>query len=258
MDKKPPLFEFAFCPEFQSKLIYLSEIAEKENWRYDNPKASDSQKELAVLYSYIHQIFSKWQCDNKIVRHNGYAVINTGVLTTNGEDIYMLFVENKNVNADVCPYLFLTFKKRSSRDLPPSLVTLLPEPIDFFENQPQESYFDTRLEMILNIDHIYDDNYHRLPKGLQELDRDTAIMLLNGAREKIMKKIKRNNRIAVPQFYNGHLQFLIPLEIMGQIVPIAVEKFENQYRANTVLTLDMAYCNARLIMKPESNWLMKK
>lgn len=258
MEKKPPLFEFAYCPDFQTKLMYLSEIAEKENWRYDNPKATEEQKELAVLYSYIHQTFTKWYNDGKIVEQNGHAVINTGLLTTNSEDIYMLFAKNSKAGTNLCPYLFLTFKKRSSRDIPSTLIKTLPEPIDFFENQPQDSYFDTRLELILNVDHIYDDNYHRLPLGLQALDRDSAIMLLNGAKDKIIKKIKRNNRIAVPQFYNGRLQFLIPLEMLGQVVPIAVEKCDNQYRANTVLTLDMAYCNARLIMKPESNWLMKK
>ncbi|PXC43252.1 hypothetical protein C9762_16605, partial [Listeria monocytogenes] len=32
----------------------------------------------------------------------------------------------------------------------------------------------------------------------------------------------------------------------------------DRYRINTILTPGMAYCNARLIMKPESNWLNNK
>ena len=38
-------------------------------------------------------------------------------------------------------------------------------------------------------------------------------------------------------------------------VAIAVSKKDNCYQGHTCLTLDMAYNNARLIAKPESNWL---
>ena len=38
-------------------------------------------------------------------------------------------------------------------------------------------------------------------------------------------------------------------------VAIAVTKKDNFYQGHTCITLDMAYNNARLIAKPESNWL---
>lgn len=41
-------------------------------------------------------------------------------------------------------------------------------------------------------------------------------------------------------------------------IAIAVTKKENSYQGHTCLTLDMAYNNARLIAKPESNWLSTK
>ncbi len=38
---------------------------------------------------------------------------------------------------------------------------------------------------------------------------------------------------------------------------IAIEKNENgTYRANTIFDLDTAYKKARLVTKPESNWLI--
>ena len=36
---------------------------------------------------------------------------------------------------------------------------------------------------------------------------------------------------------------------------LTVTKVGNFYQGHTCLTLDMAYNNARLIVKPESNWL---
>lgn len=40
-----------------------------------------------------------------------------------------------------------------------------------------------------------------------------------------------------------------------QRIAIAVTKKDNCYQGHTCLTLDMAYNNARLIAKPENNWL---
>lgn len=36
---------------------------------------------------------------------------------------------------------------------------------------------------------------------------------------------------------------------------LAVEEVNNRYRANTIFTLEMAYKHARLLMKPEADWL---
>lgn len=41
----------------------------------------------------------------------------------------------------------------------------------------------------------------------------------------------------------------------GETSCVTVTKKETCYQGHTCLTLDMAYNNARLIAKPESNWL---
>ena len=80
--------------------------------------------------------------------------------------------------------------------------------------------------------------------------------------EEAKKRIRRNMRLVIPQFYNNQIMYLLPIQI-----PIDDEKFETmalaveltstkQYRANTIFTKAMAYEKARLLMKPESNWLM--
>ncbi len=52
--------------------------------------------------------------------------------------------------------------------------------------------------------------------------------------------------------------YLAPLMIGKEVVPVAIERNDDTYRINTILTPGMAYCNARLVMKPESNWLKNK
>jgi len=254
------LFEYAYCGDFKKKLVYLSTICEHENWYYDAPDIHDEDKKFSVLYQYIHNTFYKHSLDGKIVQLDTWAIINTGLMTPNAEDIYMLFEENKYFHpvTNKSKYFFRTFCNRSDRDIPEVLKPHLPEPIDFFEDCPNLLYFETRMNVTPNMDHIYNDNRSRLPLKLQELDRESAIMLLNGALEKAIKKVKRNNRIVVPQFYQGNIQYLLPLFILGDTIPLVLEKQPNEYRANTILTLDMAYNNARLLMKPESSWLQNK
>ena len=62
--------------------------------------------------------------------------------------------------------------------------------------------------------------------------------------------------------YLGKIMFLLPVYIHINdektiTLAIAIEKNENgTYRANTIFDLDTAYKKARLVTKPESNWLI--
>lgn len=257
---KQALFEFAFCDVFNKKIRDLSLLAEPENWYFETSSGTLDQKKYAGLRQYIHYIFAQHKSEDKIVFIDEYAVINTGLLSVNGEDIYMLFNENKSLDKSPCKYSLVGFFKASDRETPVKLRLngVLPNPIDFFSDCPELSYFDTNLEIIMDIDHIYEDNISRLPLLMQELDRNTALSLLEGAKIKSIKRVKRNNRLVIPQVYFGKIQYLMPFEIDGVIVPIVLEKQDSCYRANTILTIEMAYSNARLLMKPESSWLARK
>lgn len=80
--------------------------------------------------------------------------------------------------------------------------------------------------------------------------------------ENVKMRVRRNMRLAVPQYYNGEIMYLLPITIPVDnqrfvTMALAIEKTESgQYRANTIFTKEMAYEKARLLMKPESNWLM--
>ena len=84
------------------------------------------------------------------------------------------------------------------------------------------------------------------------------ITILNGAIDTMKKRVSANYKLAVPQYYDGKIQLLLPLCLLSDTIPdvaITVTKTETCYQGHTCLTLDMAYNNARLIAKPESNWL---
>ena len=95
---------------------------------------------------------------------------------------------------------------------------------------------------------------------LQSTDRDNIRRQVKGAIDETKKRVKTNYKLAVPQYYNGRIQLLLPLRLTpGSPNPdlaLVVEKEnDSTYSARTCVTLKMAYNNARLIVKPESEWL---
>ena len=86
---------------------------------------------------------------------------------------------------------------------------------------------------------------------------------LNGAIEHAKVRVYRNYKTAIPQWYNDNLQLLLPLCFVSPTrtdMALCVRKDVDRlgkasYVAKTALTLPMAYSNARLITKPDSEWL---
>jgi hypothetical protein len=73
-------------------------------------------------------------------------------------------------------------------------------------------------------------------------------------------RARRNYRIVVPQWYaeQNNMGLLMPLDFgSGQAESALVLEpmSDRAYRGSTVLTIDQAYSNARLIAKPENEWL---
>lgn len=256
MSEIPPLKKFAALGNFNNKLKYLANyLAEPENWYYDNPNLlNEEHKEYGVLYQYIHHTFSKSEEENSLLINETNAIMNTGLLTTSGEEIFMLFSKNKRLGEQ--EWFFDSFYRSSAHEIPENMRGNLPRHIDYFKNSPELNYFDTSLKIFYNMEHIVKDNFDRLPLALRQLDKSLIVTILNASAENMKMRILRNNRIVVPQYYNKKIMYLAPLKFGKETLPLAIERHQQSYRINTILTPGMAYCNARLIMKPESNWLI--
>ena len=88
--------------------------------------------------------------------------------------------------------------------------------------------------------------------------------IMNRVKDAVDLSIKRvgwNFKTAVPQYYPRvrHLQLLLPINLVSDDqadMALAVEKTPSgSYLGHTVLALDWAYQNARLICRPDSDWL---
>lgn len=83
--------------------------------------------------------------------------------------------------------------------------------------------------------------------------------LFEGAVVEAARRAAANYTLAVPQFYGGRIQLLLPLCLTGDKPELAltIQREDGFYAARTCLTLEMAYNNARLICRPETSWIKR-
>jgi hypothetical protein len=134
-----------------------------------------------------------------------------------------------------------------------------PARANYFSN-PELLVFDTNCEIFPQYRHIFDrtENFLRIPEIVRESPNKT--MLFDGAIKRVKHMIDANYKTAVPQYYKGKIQLLIPICLISENKPdlaLVVSKNDagNQYLGHSCLSLDMAYNNARLIARPDSAWL---
>jgi len=249
------LERFANIDEFRrGKLLDdLKLMADDEDWTY---KQKSSNQKHPVLFNYVMYTFTQLIEQKKILEGisdgRPIACANTGLVSPHQEEIYAVFSENR-IQGDKRKWVLSEFMKSSARKL--GVFKSLPDIANYFDD-PNKLIYDSRIELRVNKTHLLQDNIKRFPKSWQE-DISTAVTLLGGALEAAEKRIRRNYKTAVPMFNINKLQLLLPLCSGGNKAfgALVVDREAEVYIGSTVLDLDMAYNNARLIARPDREWL---
>lgn len=256
--------EFAYLPSWYSTLSYLENIIIKENWKFRNTMSARINTKNPILENYIFYTFRRLvdernNADNKeknniILIKDDYVCFNTGLFTKNYKLVYAYF--EKNINEDSSRKWFL---KGFYDDHSTYLLKVYPLPrrARFF-NELKDIYFDADLEIRVNINHILEDesNRARIPAAIR--NSSNLNILFDGAVELTRRKAAANYNMAVPQYFQGKMQFLLPVHMLDPRkvdLALAVSRMDEYYVGHTCISLDMAYSNARLIAIPETYWL---
>jgi hypothetical protein len=134
----------------------------------------------------------------------------------------------------------------------------LPDMAHYFDD-PSVLVFDSRKELRVNVEHVVADNIARFPQALQGMNQFGLQNLVRGAIDSALQRVRRNYKIAIPQYYHGQVQILLPLSLTEPAradMALVVDRYPDFYRAATCLTLDMAYNNARQLARPDRDWLV--
>lgn len=249
--------------------ILATEVLPPEKWGHT------STDEFSILRNYIMYTFEKlWmeRCAADLADKNYYvyeddtcSCFNTGLLDKHLQRIYFCCKSNHIPNKQ--KWIFDNFYNEFSIGqlgqvcIPPSAVTKLHRP-NYFED-PSKLVFDVNLPIIPQWNHIIDDpeNFARIPDQIRENGPHSCRTTIEGAIALTKKRIDVNYKTAIPQWYRGRIQLLVPLYLTNPNTPdlalvLSLADDRSKYYAHTCLTIDMAYNNARLIAKPDSLWLL--
>jgi predicted Zn-ribbon and HTH transcriptional regulator len=245
-----------------SPFLRLAEMAKNEDWDFQRPEFKKADNTLPILVNYLNYTFLRLQQQRKVSFIDDKACFNTGLQTPDEKDIFAIFSKNRNAlqSSRVPDWYFDgwfdSYHSRLSQFRP------LPEIASYIEDA-SDLVFDLSYEIDVNIGHILDDpdNQERLPISLRN-ERTLAMSAIRGATEFLKQKCIRNYKTAIPFWYpsKSKIQLMLPLSLTNADhadLALVADKDDNgkMYRIKTALTIDMAYNNARLITRPDREWL---
>jgi cold shock CspA family protein len=241
----------------------LADIAEPENWNYTERPARDSHP---ILRSYLKYTFLRLhELGRDYVRvsdDEGHLAFNTGLVTPFQEEIFALFTRRPEGEIGP-PWVLKGFEKASSWVFLKEIGGDPPRLAWYFDD-PGQLVFDTRLELRVNVEHVPHDP-ERFPEALKSISPEDLAALVNAKAPEALDRVKRNYKTAIPQFYRdgksgeGKMQLLLPVALLRRDnveLALAVDRLPSDvYLGRTVLSLDWAYNNARLLTRPDTDWL---
>ncbi len=246
-------FDWAHIPSYQDKLAELSNLAEPEDWQYKNHPATNTG--FPILDNYLKFTYKRISKEKKIEfdKTDKACCFNSGLVTALQEEIYLEFKENQY---DATQYWYFSGFFRKGEHLS-NKYARLPDLAYYFDDV-SKLVFDHRKPLIINYEHIINDNRTRFPDAYSKMTDYQLVSYLKGVLESTLARVRRNYKIAVPQYYNDSIQLLLPICMEDPKIAslaLVVEDFGTNYRAATCLPLDWAMNNARQIAKPDKEWL---
>ncbi|MCI0458086.1 MAG: DUF3825 domain-containing protein [Gemmataceae bacterium] len=236
---------------------------EPDKWNFVRKEFQRPGMEVPILTNYLNFTFLRVQEQERIRYSPDHqlACFNTGLSTPEGKDIFATFEWNVASQRDrqYCEWISTGFFDSYADWL--SVFQPLPEAATYIDDS-SDLVLDLSYEIDVGHTHILNDKetQGRLPAALRD-NRTLALNAIEGATKFLKQKASRNYKLAIPFWYvaKKKIQLLLPLCLMGKDADVALiadkDKAASKYRIRTVLPMDKAYINARLLTKPDRDWL---
>lgn len=246
--------DFVFMPKFDENIDALASLAEFEDWDY---KIIPMIHTKPILRSYLIHTYKRVADEKKITitSDEEYACWNTGLITRKQEPLFIIFEKNKLDCMSQFWHFYRFYKKGEFKF---NKFSSFPEMASYFKD-PSVLVFDTRQELRVNVEHIIEENMDRFPDEWKSMNSFILRNVVKEAIDTAFERVKRNYKTAIPQYYQGSIQLLLPLTLLDPAradLALVVERFSGFYRGATCLTLDRAYNNARRLARPDRDWLI--
>lgn len=257
---------FSFLDELAQEAIY-------ERWDYGNRYSSVPHP---ILKSYVENIFIRLRNEEKGAKilmddNHKFILFNSGLLNLYFKSIYVV-AEIKTMNGrEIFANPFVLRNRTKLAEINFSLRGRrvsdkdLPEPAQFYNDineivfKPEPEYYDPDTA---KLEHIIEERRARFPDDFKDRSTTELAVALDNAVKCSYELAKRNFKLVVPQYrpQEDKIQYLMPIYLRSKFDTLPdfalILNYElGYYKPETILELDDAYQNARLIAKPDSFWL---
>lgn len=194
-----------------------------------------------------------------------WVCYNTGLQDHHAADLYSVFQKymphpNQPPSKPVMDWVYrgtATARETVYRD---HFGMTLPR-LAWYSNDSRDYIFNTDYAIDADVfDHMFERAKER--SGLpQEASDESVRNYLKGAIDNLIPKIKRNYKTAIPIYFieEKRMQLLLPFHSTNgrDISCFLVERDDTNrvYKIKTILDMDQAYFAARLITRPDKEWL---
>ena len=262
-----------YFEQFWDGSEFLEDIAKNtipESWKYKNKQSGINHP---ILKSYLENVLNRLKKEyqdgdnRKIVfsKDSKYAMFNTNLLDKYFHEVIIvgeidrvdgeIQIRNPFRSTSLVKLLKMGFDE-NARALPPQ-----------FFNDVNEVIFQTSWRIDRDFDtftHIIEDRRDRFPEEYHNQSTEELAKKFDNAIDFAVALAQRNYKFIVPMYRPqiDEIQLLMPIYLRGTYSDrpdFALILTPNQelriYEPETILPLDAAYQNARLIAKPEESWL---
>jgi hypothetical protein len=293
-DPKNALIQWASLGDFLTSIESLKEIALPERWYYSNQNPKNPYPILTNYIKYTYYRLSREK--GKILIKDNVAAFNTGLVDKRYEPIYAMFTKTPNALRNWRLESFCIAGEDEGKELAKRFSPLPPRAHYFdkvsdmlYDTLAPKPILDWNHIIIENIDRLpYYFLEENQPKGFElkkvdsmtfqdreqyYIDLAAAIQADNkvyrsmtnrfkDALELSLKRVEWNFKTAIPTYFPTHnkMSLLLPLSLVDDEkvdIALVVEKTESgNYLGHTILPLEWAYSNSRLVCRPDSDWLV--
>ena len=250
---------FAHFPNYNKKIALLAKMAEEENWNH--PGDVYKSERFPILENYIKYTYKRIAMQGKMAwSYDGrHACFDTGLLMRGGsmEPIYMSFRRNPDKSAIEYWCYDRCFREG---DIFSTRFEVLPQ-MAFWFDDPSRLLFDARKRININMEHIINERKGRFPEPYNTMPSNKLRREIDACIEETIKRTERNFNLAVPAYYftTNKVSLLLPLCLKDPDkadMALVIEEWDNgEYRASTVFDMRMARNNARLLARPDADWI---
>lgn len=290
------LEDWAYLSDINKTLDKLANKARKEDWSYSNGKPIYPHHPILYLYLRYTFCRLQCQKKICYSIDKQWAAWNTGLVDHRFEAIIALFRKNRPGLKSEWAFYDFVIPGEGNGKIISNLFTGDIERATYTEDWKDMMYDETLGTPLLDFEHILKrlnripDSFWQIyaPKGFEvkvteNMLRNESVEYYSSLREAIMadpiayrqimtafqnalalamKRIAWNTRTAVPMYYpkDNRLCLLIPLCLVNdeeEDVALVVKRTAaGKYDGATILTLDMAYADSRVVQCPTSDWLI--